>query len=99
MKQEQPTKLTREEVVARWKKRHVQDSEKKGEGMKPRVRVLLIVYIVVGGAMALSGVVMVVIQLIQDLTPIVGPSLLIAGLVQFFVGVWLFKRQGKGILG
>ena len=49
--------------------------------------------------MALSGVVMVVIQLIQDLTPIVGPSLLIAGLVQFFVGVWLFKRQGKGILG
>ena len=51
MKQEQPTKLTREEVVARWKKRHVQDSEKKGEGMKPRVRVLLIVYIVVGGAL------------------------------------------------
>ena len=60
---------------------------------------MLIAYLTVGGAATLAGVVMVIIQLIQDLTPVVGFFLILAGLVQFSVGVWLYKRQGKGILG
>ena len=60
---------------------------------------MLIAYLTVGGAATLAGVVMVIIQLIQDLTPVVGSYLILGGLVQFSVGVWLYKRQGKGILG
>ena len=55
---------------------------------------MLIAYLTVGGAATLAGVVMVIIQLIQDLTPVVGSYLILAGLVQFSVGVWLYKRQG-----
>jgi len=67
--------------------------------MKTRVKVMLIAYLTVGGVATLAGVVMVIIQLIQDLTPVVGFFLILAGLMQFSVGVWLYKRQGKGILG
>ena len=67
--------------------------------MKKRVKVMLIAYLTVGGVATLAGVVMVIIQLIQDLTPVVGFFLILAGLMQFSVGVWLYKRQGKGILG
>ncbi len=56
---------------------------------------MLIAYLTVGGAATLAGVVMVIIQLIQDLTPVVGSYLILAGLVQFSVGVWLYKRQGN----
>ncbi len=67
--------------------------------MKPIVRVLLIIYIVEAGAMLLAGIVMSIISLMQEFYPFVGPFLLIAGLVQTLVGIWLFKRGGKGILG
>ena len=67
--------------------------------MKPIVRVLLIIYIVEAGAMVLAGIVMSIISFMQGLYPIVGSFLFIAGLVQILVGVWLFKKGGKGILG
>ena len=63
------------------------------------LRVLLIIYIVEAGAMLLAGIVMSIISFMHGLYPVVGPFLFIAGLVQLLVGVWLFKRGGKGILG
>ena len=68
----------------------------RGGGVKPIVRVLLIVYIVEAAAMAIAGL---VISLVYDFYSGVGLTLLFIGLFQLFVGVWLFKRRGKGILG
>lgn len=67
--------------------------------MKPIVRVLLIIYIVEAGAIVLAGIVMSVISIMEDIIPMVGPFLFLAGLAQLMVGIWLRKRKGKGILG
>lgn len=67
--------------------------------MKPALRVLLIVYIAMGGAMLVAGIVMLIISFVHDIYPVVGAFLLLAGLVSLLVGIWLLKRGGKGILG
>ena len=66
--------------------------------MKPIIKVLLIVFIAEGGVMLLAGIVMLGISLAYDVVPAIGVLLSLAGLVQLLVGIWLFKRGGKGIL-
>lgn len=67
--------------------------------LQEHLRIILIVYLVEGGVMALAGIVMLIISSVYGLHPAIGGFLLLAGLVQFFVGVWLLKRRGKGLLG
>ena len=67
--------------------------------MKPYVRIILIVYIAVAALMVVSGIVTWVISSRLGLDLPVGVLLLLAGLVQLSVGVWLFKRGGRGLMG
>ncbi len=67
--------------------------------LREHIRIILIVYIVGGAVMVLAGIVMWVISSRFGLYPPSGPFLLLVGLVQFSVGIWLYKRKGKGILG
>ncbi len=67
--------------------------------LQEHLRILLIIYLAEGGVMALAGIVLLIISSVYGLYPAVGGGLLFLGLAQFFVGVWLFKRRGKGLLG
>lgn len=58
-------------------------------------RIILILYIVAGAAMAIAGLVLALMYNFR----FGSPFLLLLGLFQLFVGIWLLKRQGKGILG
>ena len=60
--------------------------------MKPTVRVLIIVFIVEAAVMTIAGL---VISLVYGFYSGFGLILLFIGLLQLFVGIWLFKRQGK----
>ena len=62
--------------------------------LREHLRIILIVYIVEAAIMAVVGL---VISLMYDFS--FGFPLLLVGLFQLFVGIWLLKRQGKGILG
>lgn len=67
--------------------------------LKRYLRVLLIVCIVEAAVIAVAGIVFWVISSRFSLYPPIGPFLLLAGLVQFVVCVWLYKKRGKGICG
>ena len=63
--------------------------------LREHLRIILIIYIVEAAAMAIAGL---VIALMYDFS-FGSLFILLLGLFQLFVGIWLFKRQGKGILG
>ncbi len=63
--------------------------------LREHLRIILIVYIVEAVIMAIAGL---VIALMYDFS-FGSPLLLLVGLFQLFVGIWLIKRQGKGPLG
>ena len=67
--------------------------------MKRYLKVLLIVYIIEAAAMVVAGTVMWVISSRLGLYPPIGLFLLLVGLAQLSIGIWLYKRRGKGIWG
>ena len=62
--------------------------------LREHIRIILIIYIVEAAIVAVVGL---VISLMYDFS--FGAPFLLVGLFLLFVGIWLLKRQGKGILG
>ena len=63
--------------------------------LQEHMRIILIVYIVEASIMAIVGLVLL---LMYDFY-FQAIFLIFLGLSQVFIGIWLLKRKGKGLLG